>query len=149
MFVYGCPRVIRYLSLLKHSAVLYDMNGILGNLDITQQNLREICILSGTDYNAEVCADNETRSLYDNMKYLKKYRKDKDNSSMEFCNWLGEQKNYKLDMDALLKINDIFDLSNTHFNIKKFEKIKITNCAVQRKELNDILRRDGFIFPVT
>ena len=149
MFVYGCPRVIRYLSLLKHSAVLYDMNGILGNLDITQQNLREICILSGTDYNAEVCAENEMHSLYDNMKYLKNYRKDKDNSSMEFCNWLGEKTNYKVDMDTLLKINDMFDLSNTHFNIKKFEKIKIANCAVQRKELNDILKRDGFIFPLS
>ena len=147
MFVYGCPRVIRYLSLLKHSAVLYDMNGILGNLDITQQNLREICILSGTDYNAEVCAENEMHSLYDNMKYLKKYRKD--NSSMEFCNWLGENTNYKVDMDTLLKINDMFDLTNTHFNIKKFEKIKIANCEVQRKELNDILRRDGFIFTMS
>jgi hypothetical protein len=81
------------------------------------------------------------------MKYLKKYRKD--NSSMEFCNWLGEKTNYKVDMDTLLKINDMFDLTNTHFNIKKFEKIKIANCAIQRKELNDILRRDGFIFPVT
>jgi len=115
MFVYGCPRVIRYLSLLKHSAVLYDMNGILG--------------------------------LYDNMKYLKKYRKD--NSSMEFCDWLGEKTNYKVDVNTLLKINDMFDLTNTHFNIKKFEKIKIANCAVQRKELNDILRRDGFIFPMS
>ena len=147
MFVYGCPRVIRYLSLLKHSAVLYDMNGILGNLDITQQNLREICILSGTDYNAEVCAENEIHTLYDNMKYLKKYWKD--NASMEFCNWLGEKTNYKVDVNTLLKINDMFDLTNTHFNIKKFEKIKIANCAVQRKELNDILRRDGFIFPLS
>jgi len=52
MFVYGCPRVIRYLSLLNHTAVIYDMKGILENLGISQKELREICVLSGTDYNS-------------------------------------------------------------------------------------------------
>ena len=47
MFVYGCQRVVRYISLLNHTAVLYDVKGILENLDITQRELREICILSG------------------------------------------------------------------------------------------------------
>ena len=42
MFVYGCPRVIRYLSLLNHTAVIYDMKGILENLGVTQKELREI-----------------------------------------------------------------------------------------------------------
>jgi flap endonuclease-1 len=52
MFVYGCTRVIRYLSLLQHTAVIYDMKGILENLGVTQKELREICVLSGTDYNS-------------------------------------------------------------------------------------------------
>ena len=51
MFVYGCPRVIRYLSLLNHTFVMYNMKEILLDLGITQKELREICILSGTDYN--------------------------------------------------------------------------------------------------
>ena len=50
MFVYGCDRVIRYLSLLNKTAVLYDTNGILNNLGITQKELRQICVISGTDY---------------------------------------------------------------------------------------------------
>ena len=51
MFVYGCSRVIRYLSLLNRTVVLYDTSDILNNLGITQKELREICVISGTDYN--------------------------------------------------------------------------------------------------
>ena len=50
MFVYGCDRVIRYLSLLNKTAVLYDTKGILNTLGITQKELRQICVISGTDY---------------------------------------------------------------------------------------------------
>ena len=51
MFVYGAGRVIRYLSLLNHTAVVYNMEGILKTLNMSQKEFREICILSGTDYN--------------------------------------------------------------------------------------------------
>ena len=69
MFVYGCPRVIRYFSLLNHTAVLYDLNGILTSLGISQKELREICILSGTDYNIE-CEDSNL--LTTTLKHFKK-----------------------------------------------------------------------------
>ena len=51
LFVYGCPRVLRYFSLMNHSVVLYHMKGILDELSLNQNEFREICILSGTDYN--------------------------------------------------------------------------------------------------
>jgi flap endonuclease-1 len=51
MFVYGTSRVIRYLSLLNHTAVLYNMESILKTLNVNQEEFKEICVLSGTDYN--------------------------------------------------------------------------------------------------
>lgn len=39
MFVYGCPRVVRYLSLINHTAVIYDVKGILINLGISQKRI--------------------------------------------------------------------------------------------------------------
>jgi len=39
MFVYGCPRVIRYMSLLKHTVVLYNTIEILKKLNINQNLL--------------------------------------------------------------------------------------------------------------
>ena len=106
MFVYGCPRVIRYISLLKHTAVLYDVKDILINLGISQKELREICILSGTDYNLD-CFDHN--SLTNTLKYFKKYHKSK--SEMDFYEWLQiNRPDVIKDLVLLNKINEIFYL---------------------------------------
>ncbi len=144
MFVYGCTRVIRYLSLLNHTAVIYDLKGILTNLGITQKELREICVLSGTDYNLE--CDDDRNTLTSTLKYFKKYHKSQ--STIGFYNWLNQNhKNVIKDYDLLKKIYEIFDLSQNHCNIKLFEKIKIANGPLLKEEINNILRTDGFLFP--
>jgi len=144
MFVYGCPRVIRYLSLLNHTAVIYNVKGILLNLGITQKELREICVLSGTDYNTE--CDSETCSLTNTLKYFKKYHKSK--SNLDFYNWLNENnENVIKDYELLTKIYDMFDLKQTHYNIKLFEKVKIANGPIMKDEIHNILKTDGFLFP--
>lgn len=143
MFVYGCPRVIRYLSLLNHTAVIYDIKGILKNLGITQKELREICVLSGTDYNLE--CDDSKNTLNNTLKIFKKYHKS--DSKLSFYDWLNENNNYIKDYDLLKKIYDIFDLNVNHFDIKIFEKIKIINGPIMKDDLKNILRNDGFIFP--
>lgn len=144
MFVYGCPRVIRYLSLLNHTAVIYDVKGILANLGISQKELREICLLSGTDYNIE--CDDQRNTLTTTLKYFKKYHKSQ--SKLEFYDWLNEHyvgviKDYEL----LKKIYAMFDLSQNHYNIKLFEKIKIVNGPVMKDDIKNILKADGFLFP--
>jgi hypothetical protein len=146
MFVYGCPRVIRYLSLLNHTAVLYDMKGILNELGVTQKELREICIISGTDYNNLNDYDNNSPTLYTTLKYFKKYHKEKAN--MNFYEWLLENTDYIKEYNLLLKIYDMFDLSKNHYNIQLFKDIKILNGPIMKNELNDILKTDGFIFPL-
>jgi len=144
MFVYGCPRVIRYLSLLNHTAVVYDIKGILNNLGITQKELREICVLSGTDYNLE--CDDTKNSLNNTLKLFKKYHKS--NSKACFYEWLNSDNNYIKDYELLMKIHDMFDLNINHFDIKVFEKIKIINGPIVKDEIKNILKTDGFIFPV-
>ena len=143
MFVYGCPRVIRYLSLLNHTAVIYDVKGILNNLGVTQSDLRDICVLSGTDYNIE-CDD--SNNLTKTLKYFKKYHKSK--SELQFYEWLAiKHENIIKDYDLLTKINTMFDLNISHYNIKVFEKIKIINGPIMKDELKQILEKDGFLFP--
>ena len=148
MFVYGCPRVIRYLSLLNHTVVLYDMKQILENLGISQKELREICILSGTDYNS-LHDDDEHTNLDTTLKQFKKYFKEKPNHSPEygFYDWLIEKGDYIKDYILLIKIYDMFDVNKSRYNIKVFENIKIMNGPVQKMEMYDILKTDGFIFP--
>jgi len=144
MFVYGCPRVIRYLSLLNHTAVVYDVKSILNNLGITQKELSEICVLSGTDYNLECDSKN---TLNNTLKLFKKFHKS--NTSQSFYEWLNDNnENYIKDYDLLVKIYDMFDLNNNHFNIKIFEKIKIINGPILKYDIKNILKTDGFLFPV-
>lgn len=145
MFVYGCPRVIRYLSLLNHTAVIYNVKGILLNLGITQKELREICVLSGTDYNLE-CEDSKN-TLNDTLKQFKRYHKS--NSKIGFYQWLNENNNQFIkDYELLLKIYEMFDLTQNHYNIKLFEKVKIVNGPILKNDIKNILKTDGFIFPV-
>lgn len=145
MFVYGCPRVIRYLSLLNHTAVIYNMKGILENLGISQKELREICVLSGTDYNSLHDENKISHSLYSTLKYFKKYYKEK--SNMDFYDWLAKNTNYIEDHENLKNIYNIFDLNgNGHFDVKNFENIKISNGPILKDNIISILRTDGFLF---
>lgn len=141
MFVYGCPRVIRYFSLLNHTAIVYDVKGILNNLGISQKELREICVLSGTDYKLE--CDDTKNSLNNTLKLFKKYHKSK--SKVGFYEWLNKDNKFIKDYDLLLKIYNMFEL-NDRFDIKVFEKIKIINGPIIKNEIIKILKTDGFIF---
>jgi flap endonuclease-1 len=114
MFVYGVHRVIRYLSLLNHTAVLYDMEGILKRLGITQKELREICILSGTDYNIKT--DENAPNLHKTLKYFKKYKKENNDPDLNFYDWLKKNTDYIDNYLLLQKINSMFDLINIENN---------------------------------
>jgi len=144
MFVYGCNKVIRYLSLLNHTAVLYDTKGILEKLQISQKELREICIISGTDYNINFDDKNFEPTLYTTLKHFKKFKKE--NTASEFYNWLNENTDYIKDNELLTKIYSIFDLSCRKYNLEIFKSIKIANGPIIKNEIKEILKADGFIF---
>jgi len=140
MFVYGCSKILRYFSLINHTAVLYSMKYILQELQLTQQEFREICIISGTDYNTNI---DENINLINAMRYFYKYKeKNKEKNYIPFYQWLKENTNYDIDIHILEKINSMFDvnfLDNT-------EDIQITNRQIQYDELKNHLYDEGFIF---
>ena len=151
MFVYGCHRVIRYFSLLNHTAVLYDLKGILDNLGISQKELREICVLSGTDYNINMSSNDKiSPSLYNTLKYFKKFHKNKNKNKTEeiyeFYDWLQINTNYIKDYNLLQNIYNMFDLLRDHDNLDIYENIKIVNGNIMYDNMREILKTDGFLF---
>lgn len=147
MFVYGCNKVIRYISLLNHTVVLYDMKLILQNLGITQKELREICVISGTDYNMIINEENNTPKLYRTLKLFKKYYKERDSiMNIDFYEWLVKKTTYIEDYDLLKKIYEIFEIKNKD-KLKIFNNIKIINGPIMKEQLQSILEDDNFIFP--
>jgi flap endonuclease-1 len=149
MFVYGSPNIIRYLSLMNHTAVCYNMNVILQELGITQKDLREICVLSGTDYNnININNSKNNINLHNTLKLFKKYlkeiKKKNINQTTSFYDWIFSNTSYIDDYDLLMKIYSMFDL-----NLKTFETIKIAYSSIMKSEIKEILKKDGFLFPFT
>jgi flap endonuclease-1 len=148
MFVYGCTRVLRYLSLLNQTVVLYDTVEILNQLNITQKELREICVISGTDYN-----NKNDPSLYKTLGYFKKYHNENDtnnsNDKLCFYDWLREKTDYITDYENLIKICNIFELNDYNIShLKRFETIKIMNGLIIPDTIKNIIKGEGFIFPL-
>ena len=136
MFVYGTTRVLRYFSLVNHTVVLYNMKGILSDLGITQKELREICILSGTDYNSEL-----HHQLHAILKLFKKYHKHHKKNEQTFYEYVVESQNHKEehDFDKWLKINAMFE------HIAVDDNICIRSGSIDKSEINKILVEDGFV----
>ena len=141
MFVYGCPRVIRYLSLTNNTASLYDNKEILNILRITQDELREICVLSGTDYNINVT---KSVSLYQSLNLFKRYKKSK--PAVTFYMWILNNTNYIEDDELLIKINKMFSLEDDVM-LKHFEHTSIKRGSSDITHINELLMNEGFIFP--
>ena len=67
MFVYGCKRVLRYLSLMNSTVIFYDLDVILCELNMSFSNFRDICLISGNDYEK-----NMNRNIYKTFKKARK-----------------------------------------------------------------------------
>jgi flap endonuclease-1 len=145
MFVYGCSKVLRYFSLLNHTLVLYDTKKIVEELGLTQKDFREICVLSGTDYNIQSSLDTESMNLYKVLKLYKKYHKT--DKKYTFYNWLRESGNSHLDYELLMNVYSIFDLRYDDEYYNNLDNLKIVNSYVDKEKLQSILKKDGFIFP--
>lgn len=150
MFVYGCPRVLRYISLFNHNVIVYDMSQILTQLGITQQELREICVISGTDYNINTDENNNDENeniLPVTLKRFKRYYKYKTNITNCDCfsDWLDKQYHCIKNHELLNKIINMFNLDTKQLTID-YENIVITNNSINKSNLQEMLKTDGFLF---
>lgn len=135
MFLYGCPRVLRYLSLVNKNVVLYDLPKILKELNLSFTDFKDICVLCGTDYSNN--DGNHTCDMGTAFKYFINY---KNSSESNFYNWID--KNIRLyDIIELYNIQNLFLLDNIDMRSCKLY------CNVYNKEkVKNIMKDDGFIF---
>ena len=143
LFVYGCTRVIRYFSLMAHTAVLYYTKGILDELEMTQKEFKNICVLSGTDYNINANGNNDNINLIQTIKYFKKFKESKNNN---FYDYLTENTDYISDHELLNKINNMFNLECDNDKLEIFKNIKIINGPIRKDDIENIMKQYDFIF---
>ncbi|MFY7729657.1 MAG: hypothetical protein ACOVRN_09090, partial [Flavobacterium sp.] len=106
MFAYGCTRVMRHMSLLNHTVIFYNTNGILRELKIHMRDFREIMILSGTDYNTGSSGD-----LRKTMKHYDRFKTAEPDSETPFHDWLRENTDYNVDNNSFTHIYDMFRIT--------------------------------------
>ena len=128
LFVYGCPRILRYFSILNESVVLYDNEKILKFYNISQNNFKRICIISGTDYNERILSIEVSFNIY---------LKDIANFTKNIISKIGND-NY----NKVRTIEEVYDTGNKYF--KLLENIKYTKQ--NKQDLMMFLKKYDFVF---
>jgi len=143
MFLYGCPFVLRNLSLSNHTVMQYDMNSILQDLNMSITTFRELMVLSGTDYDM-----NQTTNLYQTMKLYSSYKDQ--SASVSFYDWLIENTKYICNYDLLVSIGKIFMLESIDLSDEMSRIFQKNGEYVKKKKnvirIKSILEKDGFVF---
>ena len=127
IFIYGCPRIIRYFNIFNETAKLYNLENILYDLNISFNNFKQICILSGTDYNAFNNKYDLLKSihLYNNyLEYMNVNKNENTYMKLEFIQWIITYIDSSLNYDLLLKIYNMFELNDTN-KLLQFRNILI------------------------
>jgi len=114
MFVYGCPKIIKGFSNFKSSVKIYNIYHILHELNISLHNFKQICILSGTDYNCQQNNYNLSKVLSLYNQYKEKEQEQKINvTKYNFIEWVYNYIDDSLDIELLDKIYEMFNLNNS------------------------------------
>jgi hypothetical protein len=147
MFVYGCNRVFRHLSLVNHNVIAYDFSAMLDDLGMDIQTFREIAVLSGTDYN---CVSQTSLSeLFELFELYKKYKQSVETTG--FYNWVLHNTDCTseciTDYAILISIVKMFDIANYTDNSYILENIEqVSFGEIDMPALQSILEKDGFVF---
>jgi len=147
LFVYGCNRVLRYFSLVSHTVVLYYTKGIFNELNMTYKDFKEICVLSGTDYNINTNNNQVNLKItIEHFNNFKNSKKSKESNNTTFYDWLQLNTEYISDIHLLNKINNMFNLDSNNNKLNNFNNIKIENGEIKQQEIENIMKSEDFIF---
>ena len=146
MFLYGCNFIIRHLSLLKQTVVVYNRNCILNDLEMSDRHFREIMVLSGTDYNTKSKTTlNESIDWFYKYNNYKKLFESTELKPLEFYVWLVKNTNYVDNYLKLLKTYQMFQLKNANqyaHLIQETPEPTMLNISL----VQEIMRKEGFVF---
>ena len=170
MFVYGCPVVLRHISLLNHSVVSYDTREILKKLSLTQQEFKMMCVVCGTDYSPTSSAAS-TASAVSPEVVFKKITKFKSlppaeiqkhhNSGGGFYDWYSEEgttaaggvvggkKDTGTGAITYISNESMFDITSPSGSTvdSKYKQLVVLNRAdIHNQRIVEIMMKEDFIF---
>ena len=108
LFPLGCPVVLRHMSLSDSTVLRYDLGGVLNDLDMSFDDFRDMCVVSGCDYD-----DSSDRSIHETVRWFEVFRKSGRQSS--FLEWLIATTEYVSDPDATQRSLSLFQANDVCF----------------------------------
>ena len=154
MFVYGCPRVLRHLNLIDETCTMYDMSKILNLLGITMTEFRQICVVSGTDYNCPTTSSRMHLHLKLTLKLFKQYKKCIQEAAetdgivaTDFYTWLHHNcsainPRWRFDYNAITAVDEMFNIPNAKFKLQ----VSFHTKSIDHELLHKVMAHENFIF---
>jgi len=144
LFAYGCSKIMRYFSLIKHNCLLYDVPLILDDIGISKKYFKQLCYISGNDY---LKSDKNIFLYYDEVqKVINNTEINEINKDITCENIYDIVTDYdnKLDIKEIKKIENIYTIDYIEHG-KQCNGINIKNELPNMQELVTLIDKYGFI----
>ena len=136
LFAYGSLNVIRYFSIINHTCVLFNFKNILNTLEMSRDDFKLMCCISGNDY-----LKND-KNIFHYYSLHKKFKKRKKNEL--WIDWLfNTKKIIDITKKEVANIIDLYTIKNELSNYKYFI---IKNTRYNKEKILDLLKEERFIF---
>lgn len=149
MFVYGCPTVLRHMSLLNHSVVSYDTAEILKTLSLTQQEFKMMCVVCGTDYSQQSTASVTSPDIV--FKKITKYKSLTPAEKQSYHDSGGGFYDWYTTKDgpgAILYLTNeaMFDVFAFESNQQYKQLVVLNRDDIYKQRIVEIMMKEDFIF---
>lgn len=142
-FIYGTKKILRYLSLLKDTVVVYDTESIYKELNISKHNFKKMCILSGTDYSSN--HSNLNTNIFKLYDLIQHYEDDFNKVIDRLVEDNNDKGKYSVE-SIQENISNILDIYSKYGKTcVKYKNINIHNGYIHKENLHKILKEDNFI----
>lgn len=141
LFAYGCKRIMRYFSLIKHSIVLYNVESILNHIGINKNVFELLCFISGNDY----MKSKKNVFLYFDWikKQISKGEVDLNNKESIINSFIQFDEN--INNENIQKVSNLYHI-NIDDEYRKISNISIMNSEIHIENLKEHMSNYGFMF---
>ena len=125
---------------------MYELHDVLQKLNMSFNNFRILCLMSGTDY----IINNSDRNIFHNFVLYNSYKDTFPTQpimgSLSFLDWLLDNKYLNRPVYQEIK-NETQNYANVEGILSNIEYFLIRNKTVEYHDLKNLLRQYIFIFP--
>ena len=149
MFVYGCPVVLRHISLLNHSVVSYDTAEILKTLSLTQQEFKMMCVVCGTDYSqSDTAAVTSPDIVFKKMTKYKSLRPTEKQTHHDSGGGFYDWYTTKDGPGAIIYLTNeaMFDVFASERNQQYKQLVVLNRDDIHKQRIVEIMMKEDFIF---